>query len=123
MMRVLVFSLVFFVLAFAIAAGCMGTAGTQSAAEKTNQSWTGSWMTKVRGGDNQTPMELKQTGVVVLGSYGYGDGTIVGTSRNGVLTGTWSEDNGQSAGPHRIHLVGKRTDLLRLVRVPGRELR
>ncbi len=95
-----VLSVFVMVLCLTFSAGCTGNSGTQQAAtEKTNQSWTGSWMTKVRGGDNQTPMELEQTGIVVLGSYGYRDGTIAGTSRNGRLTGTWSEDNGQSAGP------------------------
>ena len=94
-----VIAIAFLVACFLVAAGCSGTSGTKTAAEKTNQSWAGYWMTEIRHGDNRTPMDLTQTGIVVTGSYGYADGTIVGTSQNGRLSGTWSEEGGRSTGP------------------------
>jgi hypothetical protein len=83
-----------------ITAGCSGTPGASqsSSAEKTNQSWTGSWTTKIRGGDADTPLELVEQGMAVVGAYGYGDGTINGVVQDNRLSGTWSEKNGQLSG-------------------------
>ncbi|OPY37948.1 MAG: hypothetical protein A4E35_01003 [Methanoregula sp. PtaU1.Bin051] len=89
---------VLLIVCMTVMAGCSGFAGDQQAGERTNQSWSGSWMTKVKGGDAETPMDLVQSGVMVFGTYGYGDGTISAVVQDNRLSGTWHEDGGRSAG-------------------------
>lgn len=100
MKKLHVIALLLFCITLTITAGCSGMPGTSqsSTAEKTNQSWTGSWTTKIRGGDADTPLDLVEQGMTVMGAYGYSDGTINGVVQGNRLSGTWSEKNGQSTG-------------------------
>ena len=90
-----------------LSAGCLQGAGsmTDGSTGASNQSWSGSWVTKIRDGEPDTPMDLLQQGVAVTGSFGYSDGTISGIATADRLTGTWSEKNGQATGPFTFVLA------------------
>lgn len=100
-------AILLFCMTLAVTAGCSKMPGTSasSSAEKTNQSWTGSWTTKIRGGDADTPVDLVQQGMTVVGAYGYGDGRINGVVKDNRLAGTWSEKNGQVSGQFEFVLA------------------
>jgi hypothetical protein len=50
-------------------------------------------------------MVLAQDGNAVTGTYDYSDGTIRGTVAGNRLTGTWTEDKGQSSGPLEFEMA------------------
>ena len=80
-----------------VAVGCTGT--TPASSSTPAPSFTGSWMTSWVSGEQDIPMTLAQTGSAVSGTYKHNDGTIVGTVEGTTLTGTWTENNGDTKGP------------------------
>jgi hypothetical protein len=94
--------LILFVMAclLLVAAGCTGTpAAAPASTGAAAPSFSGTWKTTWLAGEQDIPMTLTQTGSAVAGTYEYSDGTITGTVEGSTLTGTWTENKGDSKGP------------------------
>ena len=119
MKRVMCVLSVLFLCILVISAGCTGIPGmpgttppdqgaTNTVADPTGKagtSWTGTYMTTWQGGGHDISMVLAQSGSSVSGTYDYNDGIITGTVQGNRLTGTWTEDNGNSVGPIEFELA------------------
>jgi hypothetical protein len=102
-----------------LSAGCTGIPGIPKTAPsgpasapvtdptgKAGESWSGTYMTTWQGGGHDVRMVLVQSGSSVTGMYDYSSGTISGTVSGNRLTGTWTEDNGDSKGPVEFEMAG-----------------
>lgn len=66
-------------------------------------SWNGIWNTSYSVKDSADMIEiltLTQNGSAVTGSYSHGNGTVVATAKDSIITGTWknSDDTGAYSG-------------------------